>query len=167
MRALIVYYSKTGTNEKLCQELQKELSCDLEKITDKTDRSGFWKFILSGRDALTKKMTEIEPIQKGLEFYDIIIVGTPFWAGSLPPATRTFLAKYKDGIKRLAVASVSGNGESNKKVSSDIEAASGKKIQAFLALSDKEYKSGAYQEKFDIFINAIRTLQKVKGDLHG
>ncbi len=92
MRALIIYYSRTGTNEKLCQELQKDLNCETEKIIDKTDRSGFWNFILAARAAMFKKPTEIEPIKKGLGFYDIIILGTPFWVGSLPPATRAALS---------------------------------------------------------------------------
>lgn len=167
MRLIIIYYSRTGTNQKLCQELQKALNCDMEQIIDKMDRRGIWNFILAGRDAMLKKLTQIEPLKKELSPYDLVIIGTPLWVGTLPPATRTFLRQNKDLIKRIAVISVSGMGESNRNALSIIEAEGGRKPEPILILSEKDYKQGAYRSKFEDFVRGIQVFQKLKGDLQG
>ncbi len=167
MRPIIIYYSRTGTNEKLCQELQKALNCDMERIIDKTDRRGIWNFFLAGRDAMFKKLTQIEPLKRELNAYDLVIIGTPLWVGSLPPATRTFLRQYKTAIKRIAVISVSGMGENNRHAFAMVEAESGRKPEPALFLSEKEHRQETYRSKFENFVRGIQVFQKLKGDLQG
>lgn len=55
MKALIAYYSRTGNNEKLVNELRAKLECDIEKIVDTVNRKGVWGWIKGGRDASRKK----------------------------------------------------------------------------------------------------------------
>jgi flavodoxin len=165
MRLLILYYTRTGHNEKLCQELQQALGCPMEKIIEPVDRSGLWKFILSGWEAVRKKTTAIAPIENDLAFYDVVILGTPFWAGNLPPATRTFLRQYKDKIKRMSAISVSGMGDKNKNALASLEAELGKNVDPYLFLSEKEFIQGTYKKDLDTLIKGIQTLRNVKGDL--
>jgi len=40
MKILIVYYSRTGMNEKLAKILQEKLDCEMEKIEEFEDRRG-------------------------------------------------------------------------------------------------------------------------------
>ena len=167
MRPIIIYYSRTGTNQKLCQELQKTLNCDMEQIIDKKDRGGIWNYLLAGWDAFSKKLTQIEALKKELPAYDLVIIGTPLWVGTLPPATRTFLRQNKNIIKRIAVISVSMKGKSNRNALAAIEAESGRKSEPNLILGEKEYKQGIYRSKFEDFVRGIQVFQKLKGDLQG
>lgn len=166
MRALILYYSRTGYNAKLCQELKASLSCDIEQIIDKTDRSGIWNYIKAGYQSWSKKTTEIEPIKGNFDYYDLIILGTPLWASAnLPPATRTFLRQYRDKIKRLAFISVSGLGQRNKRCLKDLKSESGQEVELHLLLSEAEIKSKTYTERLEAFVRNIKVLKNVKGDL--
>lgn len=165
MRLLLLYYSVYGTNEKLAQELQKAIGCDMEKIIENKDRRGFWNFIMSGRDALKKNTTKIEPIKSNLTLYDVVVLGTPFWVGTLPPATRTFIRQYKDKIKRLGIISVSGNGAGNQNAIAELASESGKNIDPKMLLIQKEFKRGTYRKKFDELVKNLKTLKNVKGDL--
>ena len=167
MRPIIIYYSRTGTNQKLCQELQKALNCDMEQIIDKTDRGGIWNYLLAGWDSFSKKLTQIEPLKKELLPYDLVIIGTPLWVSTLPPATRTFLKQNKNLIKRIAVISVSIKGKSNRNALAAIEAESGRKPEPVLLLNEKECREGTYRNKFDDFVRGIQVFQKLKGDLQG
>jgi len=165
MRQLILYYSRTGSNEKLCQELQQKLGCDIEQIIDSVSRKGLLNFIKSGFAALTKKTTTIEPIKSNFAYYDLVILGTPFWVGSLPPASRTFLEQYKDKLKRLALISVSGTGTANKNTKAELEAVSGKRFEPYLSISEKQFKQKAYLSELDDFIRVLKSFKNVKGDL--
>lgn len=164
MRPIIIFYSRTGHNEKLAQELQQTMRCDIQQLTDKTSRSGWWNYFLAGRDALFKKTTQIEPEIKNLELFDIIIIGTPLWCGTIPPAIRTFLRQSRSKIKRLAVMALSGSG-GQQRVLDDIEQEYGKAPVASLFLSEEEFKSGSRKAQFDDFVETLQALQKVKGDL--
>ncbi len=102
MKTLVVFYSRTGTTRKLAEKIAHEFNSDLEEIIDLTDRRGAIGWITSGRDAMKKKVTSIKDLSKDISKYDLVIVGSPVWAGSVTPAIRTFLNKYKDQIKKTA-----------------------------------------------------------------
>ncbi len=76
MRQLILYYSRTNKNKRVCQDLKQALSCDMEEIVDQTDRQGIWNFIKAGFAAVTKKTTTIGPIKSNFAYYDMIILAT-------------------------------------------------------------------------------------------
>ena len=165
MRQLILYYSRTGKNEQVCQDLKQALSCDMEKIIDRTDRQGLWNFIKAVFAALTKQTTAIEPLKSNFAYYDVIILATPFWVGSLPPATRTFLQQYKDKIKRLALLSISGTGQNNKNAAAELKKLSTKRIELKLIISEEQYQQKTYLTEFEDYLRALKSLKNVKGDL--
>ncbi len=103
MKKLVVYYSRTGTTKIAAEILAKELNADIEGIVDKTKRSGIFGFIKSGRDAMKRRMTEIEPVKQNANSYDLIVIGTPVWAGNIPPAIRTYLTKNSLEKKKVAI----------------------------------------------------------------
>ena len=80
---LCVYYSRTGRTEALMQEIAQELGCELVKLEDGVSRTGFIGWLRSGMQAMARK---IPPVQKPetklpLSEYDLVIIGTPVWAG--------------------------------------------------------------------------------------
>ncbi|MBN2395875.1 MAG: hypothetical protein JXC36_05345 [Candidatus Atribacteria bacterium] len=111
---LVVYYSRTGATRKAAEYITKKLGADMEEIIDMKKRSGIFGFIIGGRDALMRKETKINEIKKDPSKHDLIIVGSPLWAGNMAPAIRTYLNKYKTDIKSVAFFATSGSSNQEK-----------------------------------------------------
>lgn len=155
MKTLIAYYSKTGNTERVAKELETKLSADLEKIIDKKKRGGIFGFIFGGRDAIKKKLTEIETLSKNLADYDLIILGTPNWGTAITPALRTYIEKQKADFKNVAFFQTSGGGD-EKKLASSVEEVVGKKLIATVGFNTAELKDkNIYDQKITTFINTI------------
>ncbi len=158
MKILVVYYSRSGSNEKIANELQQKLGCDIEKIVDTVNRKGVLGFLKSGRAARAKKMSKIKPIEKDPSAYDVVIVVCPFWAGLMPPPIRTYISENKDKLGMVALLSVSGAGEGNDKAIPDLEEALAKKVSAALLLKTNELKHGDYEKKLQEFSKVVSKL---------
>lgn len=159
MKVLVAYYSRTGNNEKLVNELQAKLGCDVENIVDTVSRKGVLGWLKSGYQATRKKMTKIEPIKKDPSNYDVVTIACPLWGSLMPPPIRTYIFENKDKFNKVAFMSVSGGGKGNDKTIPDFETAIGKKFSAILMLSQAEKKRGGYEEKLQAFIDSISKLQ--------
>jgi flavodoxin len=136
MKILITYYSRTGNTEKAAKNIAEILGADLDRILDKKSRKGFLGIIGAGKDALFRKSTFIET-DKDPAQYDIVIIGTPVWAGSAAPAVRTYLKNNK--IVKAAFFCTSGGGGAAKTFS-NMEKLSIRPI-ATLGLRDKRIDS--------------------------
>lgn len=156
-KILIAYYSRTGTTKIAAESLAQRLGADLEEIIDKKDRAGALGYIFSGRDALRKLLTDIEPFKKDPSQYDLVVLGTPVWAATIAPAIRTYLVQQKDKIAKLAFfCTMSGSG--NKNIFAYFEEAAGKKPLATLAMQTKEVRSGSVKEKIEKFMKEIESI---------
>lgn len=160
MKGIVVYYSKTGNNRKIGEVLKEKLNFASEEIIDKKRREGIFGFIISGYDALFKRLTQIENLKQDIENFDHIIIGTPVWAGNITPAIRTFLVNYKDKIKNYSVFSVSGFGEKNIKILDDFENIVGFKPKVFMFIKDDELKNNQFEDKINKFIENILKWKK-------
>ncbi|MBN2301166.1 MAG: hypothetical protein JXN60_01485 [Lentisphaerae bacterium] len=96
MKILVAYYSQTGNTKKLAETIARKLNCDIDPISDKTDRKGILGWILAGRDAFFKRLTHIEHQKKPAD-YDLVAIGSPVWAGTMAPAVRRYLSNNKCG----------------------------------------------------------------------
>ena len=155
MKKLVVYYSLTGNTKSLAENISKSLNCDIEEIIDKKNRRGFFGFLAAGRDAFLKRITEIDNIKKDPKNYDMVIIGTPVWAGKITPAIRTYLLNNKDKIKKFAFFTTSGASASDKIVK-NLEDILNKKCDSFLNLSTKEIKNTLFKEKLENFLKVIK-----------
>jgi flavodoxin len=100
MKTLVAYYSRSGNTRFVAQKIAEGLDADLCEIVDKKNRNGKWGFLTGGYSAFREKLTEIE-VTKSVEAYDLIIVGSPVWAGKITPAIRTFLVRENVSEKKL------------------------------------------------------------------
>jgi len=94
MKTLVAYYSRTGNTNKIAKQIAKELKTDIDEIKDKTNRKGFLNLIKAGFHAISRKETKIKT-KKDPSKYDLVIIGTPVWAGRETPAVRTYLKNNK------------------------------------------------------------------------
>ncbi|HKK95614.1 MAG TPA: hypothetical protein VJ916_04810 [Anaerovoracaceae bacterium] len=96
-KTLILYYSYEGSTETVAKHLADKLDSDIEKINPVKEMKskGFAKYIWGGGQVTMKKKPEIEPIKSNLELYDLVLVGSPIWAGTMTPPIYTL---FEDGI---------------------------------------------------------------------
>ena len=103
MKSLVVYYSRSGNARFVAQTIAAEVGADIEEVIDLKKRSGALGFFSGGSDARRGKETKIAPTTKSPADYDLIIVGTPVWAGRPTPAITTYLKKNDLSGKKVAV----------------------------------------------------------------
>lgn len=103
MKSLVVYYTRTGNARFVAETIAAEIGADVEEVVDLKKRSGILGYLSGGKAAMQGKETEIAPTKKSPADYDLIIVGTPIWAGRLAPAITTYLKKNDLSGKKVAV----------------------------------------------------------------
>jgi flavodoxin len=155
MKTLVAYYTRTGTNEKLVNELQNKFNFDIEKIVDITNRQGTWGYLFSSMQAIFKRKSKIKPIEKNPSNYDVVIVVYPIWVGLMPPPIRTYVSENRDHFNKVALLSISGDGAGNKKAVADFESLADKKAIAYLLLTENEFEQEGHKKKVEDFVKSI------------
>lgn len=152
MKILVVYYSRSGFTKKVANKIAETLSADIEQLIDKNKRKGFFGFLFSGYEAVTKKEAKILPLEKDPQDYELVIVCSPVWAGSLSSPIRTFLNRSKEKIKNIAfVATYKAAAE---RIFEQMEQISKKPI-ATLGISENEIKSAGFESLINSFVNKL------------
>ncbi len=154
MKPLVIFYSRTGTTKKVAEAISKDLNCDIEEIVDMKDRKGPMGYLIAGKDAATKALTEIKKVQKLPDSYDIVIIGTPVWAFTMASAIRTYINKNRSRLKKVAFFCTQG-GSGSKRTFRDMEKKCGKKAIASLELTTREVIKGEHIGKVKQFVHEI------------
>lgn len=150
MKTLIAFYSRTGNTKKIAEALAEKIGADLEEIKDTVDRSGLKGYLVSGRDAMKKKITKIEPPKFNPTDYELTIIGTPIWGWSMSVPIRTYIGEQKDNFDKVAFfCTMGGSGDRNAFL--EMEKIIEKKPLSTFSIIDKEVKSGNFSEKVKEF----------------
>ena len=155
MKALIAYYSRTGTTKKVAERISTLLGGDVEEIHDLTKRSGVIGWLRAGWDAGSKKLTTLEKVKNDPAVYDIVVIGTPIWNRTVSTPIRTYISQYKESFKKVAFFSTEGGTGGNP--FDEMELLCGKKPKATLKLRRRRVKSDDYAEMTEEFVNKIKT----------
>jgi len=153
-KILIAYYSRTGITKKVAEKLKEKLGADIEEIKDTVDRKGIKGYLLSGRDAMQRKLTKLEPAISSLENYDLVIIGTPIWGWNMSVPVRTYLTNQKDKFKSVAFFCTMG-GSGDAKAFKEMSEISGKIPMATLALNTFEVVKNNCEDKIKEFSDKI------------
>lgn len=154
-KILVAYYSRTGITKKVANKIKESLNCDIEEIIDKKNRKGFFGYIAAGYSALKGSMTEIVEPKLDPSDYDIVIIGTPVWAGRIANAIRAYINKNAGKIKNIMVFCTQ-SGESKNKVYNDIKECYGREPLEALTLTGKQIKNGSYEKELAKFVEAAK-----------
>lgn len=147
MKILVVYYSRTGVTETVAKEIAKELKADIEAITDNVNRDGAIGYIKCGKEAMSKKVIDINPIKNNPDGYDLVVVGTPIWGWTMASPIKAFLHKYKP--KNVAFFCTMGG--SAGKTFANMQELSGKP-NATVEFLTEEVQKNNYQDKLKDFV---------------
>ncbi len=102
MATLVTYFSHTGNTKRIAEIIAEVCDADVERIEETTTRKGFFGYLAAGRDALTKRSSEVKPPKHDPASYDLVVIGSPVWAWSLTPPVRNYLTMYGGQLKRVA-----------------------------------------------------------------
>jgi hypothetical protein len=103
MRALIVYYSRTGNTRKVAQELAAMLGANLAEVRCDRYLPGFLRRLLATYHSIKGKLPDIECPSTVEEHYDLVLIGGPLWVGRPALPIRAFLAMRKWPFARTAL----------------------------------------------------------------
>ena len=114
MKALVVYFSATGTTARAAQKLASELNCGTYEIKpavpytagdlnwmDKNSRSSLEMKDKASRPAIVKDGLDVSG-------YDTIFIGYPVWWYTAPTIINTFLESYDFSGKKIVLWATSG-----------------------------------------------------------
>jgi flavodoxin len=156
MSVLTVFYSRTGTTKNVAESISRALSCDIEEIIDTKNRTGPLAYIASGREARKKKLAVIQPVKKNPQLYDVVVIGTPIWAGTMATPVRTYISQNKEHFKKVAFFCTCGGTDADRTFEAMKDLCE-KEMIASLAIRTKETKNEEHLQKIDAFVNTIKT----------
>ncbi|MFH1470507.1 MAG: hypothetical protein ABIF01_02055 [Candidatus Micrarchaeota archaeon] len=116
MKALIAYYSMTGTTEKVAKELGAFLESEgheatLEAIVPKKGYSRLSAYTIGCMQARRRHLVELNPAKNNPSEFDIIAVLSPTWAFTFTPPAYSFISnlpKAKEGQKAIVITTNQG-----------------------------------------------------------
>jgi flavodoxin len=152
MKTLVVFYSRTGSTKKIAQTLAKKIGADVDEIIDHTNRNGFKGILFSCFDVARQKLTNIST-KKDPKNYDLVIIATPIWVGTVTPAVLTYATQFKSQIKKYAVITV-GDDAPDKAVAS-LESLLTRKSVAFTGFTATDLSQN-YESKLNEFVKKLK-----------
>lgn len=154
MKTLVVYYSRTGNTRKLAEMLKDTLKCNVEEIIDTQKRSGVLGFLRSGREARNRGVTVLEDIKNDPADFDLLIIGTPIWGGTISTPVRTYIIKNQEKFKNVAFF-CTANGPKFDGTINEMKELCKITPLGTLGVRAKEIKDGSYKLKVEKFIKEI------------
>jgi flavodoxin len=153
-KILIVYYSRTGTTQKIAERLKDILGADLETIGCQSYPKSVKGYLLAGRDATMRKLATIDPAKFNPTDYDLTIIGTPIWSWNMSSPIRTYLNEQKNNFKLVAFfCTMDGSGA--ERAFREMAEIIGQKVLAALALKTVEVVKNNFEEKLKIFCSQL------------
>ncbi len=144
MKTLLVYYSRSGNTRMIANAISESIECDIEEIVEKDKRNGIIGYLKSGYQASRGNISHIDDSKYELSNYDLLIIGTPVWAGKMAVPVRTYLKKNMDKIPLLACFCTC-NGSGIEKTIKDMGNYVNTTPLASFGLKSSEIKDGTYK----------------------
>ena len=155
MKSLVVYYSRSGKTKDIAGIISKKLGADIEEIDDYKNRKGLLGFISSGNEAHLQRTIPIEKLKKDPAQYELLIVGTPIWAGNMSTPILSFFKEYKEKINKFAFFATC-LGSDLSKILLDIEHIIPQKPIAVMSINYQAFKRQYHVGIVEEFINSIK-----------
>jgi flavodoxin len=153
-RVLVVYFSRTGYTKTVAEGVATRCGADVEAVRERRSRGGGFGYLRSAREALKREPAEILPPLHDVKDYDVVLFGTPVWAGHVSSPMRACLGKHGASLRRVAFFCTQ-HGSGAEKVLEEMAEVCGKRPEATLVLKDSEIRKDSFELKLDSFIHAL------------
>lgn len=131
------------------------LQCAGEEIVDRKKRLGGLGFLRSCFHAIFRMGTKINPTAHNPADFNLVVVCSPVWAGSMACAIRQWMRANEGKLPEVAFVTTAGSAKAQNALNS-MAAMAGKEPAATLLLVDKAVKAGEYDEKLKEFTEKLR-----------
>ena len=108
-KILVVTYSYTGNTRTVSRALAERLGTDTGEIADLSQKHGPMPYVLTGFQALRRRLTRSVPPTHDPSAYDLVILGSPVYAENIPSPVRTYLQQQKAKLKDATFFVTSGD----------------------------------------------------------
>ncbi len=120
MKALVVSYSNSGTTSIVAQRIAEGLGADIDVIEEikptprlvvggKTTSGAGGAMARAALAALLGMATAIRPANREPSSYELVVIGSPVWVGSVTPAVRAYLKRHRRALPRVAFFCTAGD----------------------------------------------------------
>ena len=158
-RILLAYYSRTGNTRQLAETIARELRCDVEEIHDTRARLGFIEFLKSCVEALRGHHAKIEAVEHDPKAYDLIVIGTPVWAGSVLTPIRAYLGGHAGSFPDVAFFCTLGH-QGSSGTFLEMQKLVGKPPVASCVVTAGEIAAGGFQPRVAQFAGELAARKK-------
>lgn len=116
MKSAVIYFSLDGNTKYAAGKIADRLGADLIRlIPDKEYPTGkISKYFWGGKSATFGETPKLEPYRFDQNQYDLVILGTPIWAGTFTPPLRTFIKENNLADKQIALFACCSGGKTDK-----------------------------------------------------
>ncbi len=151
MSVLVAYYSRTNVTKKLAEAIASRTGADIEEIVPKVNYQGKIGFARGGKDAISEKIVDLDPLKYDAENYDLVYLGVPVWASRAANPMISYIkqneGKFND-VKFFATAGGSGFESTFEQMEKYV----GKAPLKTLALVTKQVKHDEFDDELASFI---------------
>ena len=165
MKCLVVYFSNSGRTRSVAESLARELSADIEEILERKPRpplldeegkpTGGSSMPHAAGPAMLGIGSAINQSSANPSDYDVVVIGTPVWVGSLVPAVRSYIKRHRKQLKTVAFFCTAGNAE-KLRVFSQMEKLVKHEPVATLAVQSDDVKANTCGEALRSFVERVR-----------
>ena len=151
---LIVYYSESGDTRRIAEALAAALNASVERLEAPGLPGGGWGFAVRLWQSLARARTRIaEPGFDPADF-DMVLTGSPVWAGRIASPLRAWLRRFGGRVKTGA-AFVSYSKSGAEDALRETDRLMPGRVRAHLSVSDEDRASGADRGKIREFAAAV------------
>ena len=101
MATLVTYYSLTGHTATVADAIADRLGTKADPILEQSARSGLLGTTTGAVNALLGQKSAADPVRDPSEA-DLVILGTPGWAGAPAPAVNAYIDRHRGALGRVA-----------------------------------------------------------------
>ncbi len=151
MSVLVAYYSRSNVTKKLAEAIASETDADIEEIVPKVKYDGKIGYMRGGKDAISEKIIDLEPLEFDPENYDLVYLGVPVWAGKAANPMISYI-KQNEGKFKDVKFFVTAGGSGFEGAIEQMEKYVGKAPLKTLSLVTKQVKHDEFDEELASFV---------------
>lgn len=106
-KALVVYYSRSGTCKRVASYVAEALEGDVEEIEEAVPRTGVAGYARSLLEAVAKGVPSIGTTRDPRD-YNLVVLGSPVWAGTMASPIRSYILSHPGQLRSAAFFAVMG-----------------------------------------------------------
>ena len=116
MKTAVIYYSLEGNTRHVAEKIAARLGADLIPLVPVKEypTGKFGKYFWGGKSATFGEAPRLEPYRFDQSQYDLVILGTPIWAGTFAPPLRSFIRANRLTRRKVALFACCSGGSTDK-----------------------------------------------------